>query len=839
MYAILDDSKAPVRMLIAPAGYGKTTLAEQWVVRDGRVGVWFTARSSSTDVAALALGIARAATKLIDDCDHRLREHLRALPAPAENVQTLAEILSEDLAAWPENAWLVLDDYHEVTPEPKAEDFIEALVALSPVQFLIASRVRPRWVASKKVLYGDVLEITQSALTMNAHEAAAVLVDRTGASTTGLVALARGWPAVIGLASVSLAEVGPEIDQVPESLYRFFADEVFSALDSDVQRGLTTLCVAPVLDRELAVALLGSADADSVCSSALDVGLFVERDYRLELHPLARVFLDERSRTLGLRSDEVAARTCFTYYRVRRDWDAAFELMARVGRLVGELPELMSAALDELLDTGRLSTLEKWCELATRTGVQAPITSLAQAEVAFRRGRYVEAVAHAESAAIAEAISYRALSVGGRAAHLASRELDALSLFRRAEQVAATDEETRDARWGQLACAIDLELPDAARVLDQLSDGVSFGDVRAVVRMAGHSIYLQLRQGALTLDEADTAYQLLDAVGDPIVEASFLSGYAIALALAGRYDEAAKAADSLRLRADRYRLDFAVPYALCASAAALTGLREWSQAEAAAVDARERAEASRDVHAELLSRSILIRLFTQQGRIPSALDVNVSRSSGALDASIAEAASSRALALACAGRFDDALELVEEVRDSTRAIEPAVLIPAVEAVCALRSGEPDGLDRVANLGRTAFATGAVDLLVTAYRACPELLSVLLRATDSRAFRELVERVGDGDLATAAGHPIATRDDRRLLLSPREREVFELLRNGLTNRQIAKILFIEESTVKVHAHHIYDKLGVRSRSALTVQAALERAAQATSAIEPTPSGDGSS
>ena len=202
-------------MLIAPAGYGKTTLAEQWVVRDGRVGVWFTARSSSTDVAALALGIARAATKLIDDSDHRLREHLRALPAPAENVQTLAEILSEDLAAWPENAWLVLDDYHEVTPEPKAEDFIEALVALSPVQFLIASRVRPRWVASKEVLYGDVLEITQSALTMDANEAAAVLVDRTGAATIGLVALAKGWPAVIGLASVSSAEVGPRSTRCP------------------------------------------------------------------------------------------------------------------------------------------------------------------------------------------------------------------------------------------------------------------------------------------------------------------------------------------------------------------------------------------------------------------------------------------------------------------------------------------------------------------------------------------------------------------------------------------------------------------------------------------------
>jgi DNA-binding NarL/FixJ family response regulator len=53
-------------------------------------------------------------------------------------------------------------------------------------------------------------------------------------------------------------------------------------------------------------------------------------------------------------------------------------------------------------------------------------------------------------------------------------------------------------------------------------------------------------------------------------------------------------------------------------------------------------------------------------------------------------------------------------------------------------------------------------------------------------------------------------------------VYELLIQRLTNREIARLLFIEESTVKVHVHHIYDKLGVRSRVALTVQAQLERA-----------------
>ena len=90
-------------------------------------------------------------------------------------------------------------------------------------------------------------------------------------------------------------------------------------------------------------------------------------------------------------------------------------------------------------------------------------------------------------------------------------------------------------------------------------------------------------------------------------------------------------------------------------------------------------------------------------------------------------------------------------------------------------------------------------------------------------------MGDVDLASAVGQPIAFKD-KRLLLSPREREVYELLRGGLTNRQIGKLLFIEESTVKAHTHRIYDKLGVRSRNALTVQAALERADYATSATD---------
>ena len=49
---------------------------------------------------------------------------------------------------------------------------------------------------------------------------------------------------------------------------------------------------------------------------------------------------------------------------------------------------------------------------------------------------------------------------------------------------------------------------------------------------------------------------------------------------------------------------------------------------------------------------------------------------------------------------------------------------------------PTLIERAIDLEQVAFRTGAVDLLVTTYRACPELLSILLRSSEGRRFREL-------------------------------------------------------------------------------------------------------
>ena len=66
------------------------------------------------------------------------------------------------------------------------------------------------------------------------------------------------------------------------------------------------------------------------------------------------------------------------------------------------------------------------------------------------------------------------------------------------------------------------------------------------------------------------------------------------------------------------------------------------------------------------------------------------------------------------------------------------------------------------------------------------------------------------------------DDPLRDLTRREREVLELLSEGLTNSEIATRLFITQSTAKVHVRHILEKLGARNRlqAVLRAQGAMK-------------------
>ena len=64
---------------------------------------------------------------------------------------------------------------------------------------------------------------------------------------------------------------------------------------------------------------------------------------------------------------------------------------------------------------------------------------------------------------------------------------------------------------------------------------------------------------------------------------------------------------------------------------------------------------------------------------------------------------------------------------------------------------------------------------------------------------------------AAGHRVPRRREGPAGLTAREVEVLRLAARGLTNKDIASILFITPKTVGNHIEHIYAKIGASSRA----------------------------
>jgi DNA-binding CsgD family transcriptional regulator len=183
---------------------------------------------------------------------------------------------------------------------------------------------------------------------------------------------------------------------------------------------------------------------------------------------------------------------------------------------------------------------------------------------------------------------------------------------------------------------------------------------------------------------------------------------------------------------------------------------------------------------------------------------------------------SRGLALATLGLFAEARSFASKAAEATSGLEVRVLVPAIEAICAIRGRTSEWRSAVERLVDVAFDGNGVDLVVSAYRGNADLLEALLT---SQVTRErtlyILTRAGDESLVEAAGLEATSAADPVSSLSPRELEVYGLLCEGLSNSEIGTRLFITEGTVKVHVQHVFDKLGVRSRTALAISAVRDR------------------
>lgn len=182
---------------------------------------------------------------------------------------------------------------------------------------------------------------------------------------------------------------------------------------------------------------------------------------------------------------------------------------------------------------------------------------------------------------------------------------------------------------------------------------------------------------------------------------------------------------------------------------------------------------------------------------------------------------------------DTEFEVVGEAASGREAVEKARELQPQLILLDIRMAGGDGLDALQSLKADnsiaavvmlttydnptymarAVAGGAAgyllkgvtrDEMLEALRAVAGGETLLKREDLTRALRGIEPGTGEEDLI----HPLSTR----------EIEVLRLLSGGLSNREIAPLLFISESTVKTHVEHIIGKLGVSDRVQAAVWAA---------------------
>ena len=148
-------------------------------------------------------------------------------------------------------------------------------------------------------------------------------------------------------------------------------------------------------------------------------------------------------------------------------------------------------------------------------------------------------------------------------------------------------------------------------------------------------------------------------------------------------------------------------------------------------------------------------------------------------------------------------------------------------LCDLRLGEGrDGVGVTEALRRRP--DGPAVLILTTYDNDSDIARAVLAGAAGYLLKDASpEQIAAGVADAAAGRLVLSADlERRVAdrlvrgvpaLSEREVEVLRLLADGLTNREIARRLFVSESTIKTHLVHAFAKLDAPSRTAAVARA----------------------
>lgn len=393
-------------LLLAAAGYGKTTALEQALEDfDGDV-AWVSCGAHSAEPGRLLLQVIQALGRTIpgvaDELAERLEDEVSPLLAGVADHQLASDL--EALVVEP--LVIVLDDAEALQGAEDALTFLGELLRSrnSALRIAIATRVPLALPLAKPLAQGSFHRFEEADLVFTALECEQVLALQLGRDprpeeVERILNATEGWPLGVALMAVGDRFRG-EGDLPPggtAAAFAFLAEEVFERLDEQTQAG----AIAASVLEEMTPDTLGALGLDAELPKRFEeLGLFVRPldpgGERYAFHSLFRDFLSERRaelpenrrRALHASVAPVFARTGMITEAIDHWLDAAeWELAAAA---IGEEASSIASASPGALD--------RWLGLLPARLRGAPELRLVEARLALGRGWYARAAEQLERA---------------------------------------------------------------------------------------------------------------------------------------------------------------------------------------------------------------------------------------------------------------------------------------------------------------------------------------------------------------------------------------------------------------------------------------------------------
>ena len=376
----LVGSRSSLALVIAPPGFGKTSLLADWAAIDPRPFAWVAIDPQDNDRTVLWTYIGAALGLATGDAAHA--EHLAAMarePDPAAAVLAALDPPDGGLV-------LVLDDYHLIESEA-CHATVMRLIELAPdtLQLAIASRTDPQLPIARLRATERLAELRSPDLQFTPEETAALVNTALGlglapGSVTMLHERTDGWPAGLYLAYLSMRSSADRDAFVTSfggsnrHVYDYLTEQVLAALEPDTLQFMLWTSIVDQVSGSLADALVeGSGSAQRLIDlerANVFVAPLDDRREAYRYHPLLADLLQaELTRRDPQRVPALHSRAA-AWYDGAGDADRAVRHAIKAGDVDFAADVVGRNYLLEI-QRGRMATLTGWLDALGPDAIRA------------------------------------------------------------------------------------------------------------------------------------------------------------------------------------------------------------------------------------------------------------------------------------------------------------------------------------------------------------------------------------------------------------------------------------------------------------------------------------